>query len=1371
MNRRDLIRATAALLGIWAMSAASVSPAPAAAGATVPSEAELLRAYLPKDDLGVTRFLADHPEADGRGVLVAVLDTGIDLHHPGLLHTPSGERKIVDVYDATDNGLLDLPVLVTTRDTVLTGWTGRTLRLGPHRAADGVYRLGRLSALEVFPRGLTARLQEIRAEERRREIDAWEARVEAPPRQRDSADEADTVRIPADRAEAYREARRTADREFSDLGPVYDLVAWRSAGAWRLVIDTDADGDLSEETELRPYRERGDLALFPAPVEFSVALASIKDDGSRIVLMFDEGGHGTHVAGIIGAYYGPDDPLNGLAPGVRFLSVKIGNGRLGGGTSHNAIAKGISWAVARGAMVANISFGGTSHFDDGREVLARYLDTVVQNHGILVTMSAGNEGPGLSTVGAAGTARRTFTLGAAISPLTMMTSYSGLVSTVSAAPRSDARGSRGSADRDPAHGIRMFNFSSRGPLANGSPGIDLIAPGAAVSPLPTWLVTRNENWNGTSMAAPQAAGCLALLTCAARQEKIPISPARVDRSLRASAIPLAAAPPADEISFVEQGAGLIHLPGAYAALRALAAAFPVTPPALSDSCVVPEVGVPATRDPLTGWRVSVYNPTGEGEGIYDRNETATKPYWRTIRITPDLPERGAEPLRARFLRLVRLESTVAWMEAPPQTSVPASGTSLRVRIDPSRLRPGLNVGLLKVHTVAAAEPGGATVSRRDAPGTEVDIPVVLVRPEHVAPADLRIRRTFDLLPGERQATFVVVPEGATRMSIRLKELSADPANTYSVAATAVDLRFPPPALRGNTGLSLRRDDERTLFQRVEGGSVVELALFARWVNAGPGSLEASIGFDGLEGPGGYGSTATLGGESSPEARWGEPPVQILPERDGASVPLRAPLADTRVDVDVRIDGRVEPLALTWSVKPDTVHTISLEGPRDALLALGRGLVRLDREETVTCDLRQAPELEDFLDDCFFRLFAPTGQMVDAGNISSGPFRLRAPGDGPASGWYRIEISIFGCGRDFLRDTAFFSPEIVRSGSFGRVTPFPDPVAGRIAGADSSWSFDFPRGWTRSLYLRTRGLPDDGVFAGSLRLRDRSEAPPLLSLPLRADTRVPRAEAEPPVQEALDRLEEAARRLLSDPPSLLAHETPDREQPSADGPAGIAGSGSGADGGGDAGLAALTAALGPLDRADALQKAWDPDQAEATGRWWNRMFLRCDLHLRFAPDDPAAREAVGKLLDASERRLSKDLPEESDRRRAGRIALRRAALAVAGGDLREARRQLDRSEKFAFGGDPPEAVRATLLLAEHKPLEAIGPLGAAAASDPWNPRLARLGIRLLLDQGWTDLADEALAWWPERFPREKTAFFDLVRRRAITVPAEESRARR
>lgn len=56
-----------------------------------------LQAQMPKEDLGVRAFLEAHPEYDGRGIRVAILDTGIDPGHPYLQRTSTGERKIVDL--------------------------------------------------------------------------------------------------------------------------------------------------------------------------------------------------------------------------------------------------------------------------------------------------------------------------------------------------------------------------------------------------------------------------------------------------------------------------------------------------------------------------------------------------------------------------------------------------------------------------------------------------------------------------------------------------------------------------------------------------------------------------------------------------------------------------------------------------------------------------------------------------------------------------------------------------------------------------------------------------------------------------------------------------------------------------------------------------------------------------------------------------------------------------------------------------------------------------------------------------------------------------------------------------------------------------
>jgi subtilisin family serine protease len=100
----------------------------------------------------------------------------------------------------------------------------------------------------------------------------------------------------------------------------------------------------------------------------------------------DEVEHGTHVAGIIGAYHADTEYSTlypqGIAPAAKILPVKF-IGTSGGSLS--MAMRSVSYAVAQGAQVINASWGGTSC---SKSLLQMMSDLHSQN--ILISVAAGN---------------------------------------------------------------------------------------------------------------------------------------------------------------------------------------------------------------------------------------------------------------------------------------------------------------------------------------------------------------------------------------------------------------------------------------------------------------------------------------------------------------------------------------------------------------------------------------------------------------------------------------------------------------------------------------------------------------------------------------------------------------------------------------------------------------------------------------------------------------------------------------------------------------------------------------------------------------------------------------------------------------------
>jgi minor extracellular serine protease Vpr len=121
----------------------------------------------------------------------------------------------------------------------------------------------------------------------------------------------------------------------------------------------------------------------------------------------DTNGHGTEVSGIIAS----DGELSGIAPKSSIFAYKVSDD--GENVSSDLIIKAINMAIEDDVDIINISLGvnrTNSKIDD-------VVSKATQN-GILVVAAAGNDGPGLETIGSPGQSSDAITVGATYNNIT-----------------------------------------------------------------------------------------------------------------------------------------------------------------------------------------------------------------------------------------------------------------------------------------------------------------------------------------------------------------------------------------------------------------------------------------------------------------------------------------------------------------------------------------------------------------------------------------------------------------------------------------------------------------------------------------------------------------------------------------------------------------------------------------------------------------------------------------------------------------------------------------------------------------------------------------------------------------------------------------
>ncbi len=124
-------------------------------------------------------------------------------------------------------------------------------------------------------------------------------------------------------------------------------------------------------------------------------------------LPMDNNGHGTQVAGVIAA----EGIVKGVAPKAKILAYKVSED--GDAVSSDLIIKAIEKAIEDGANIINISLGVNKTNVEIDDAVTKALDKE-----IFVVTAAGNDGPGLGTIGSPGKNFGSVTVGATYNNLT-----------------------------------------------------------------------------------------------------------------------------------------------------------------------------------------------------------------------------------------------------------------------------------------------------------------------------------------------------------------------------------------------------------------------------------------------------------------------------------------------------------------------------------------------------------------------------------------------------------------------------------------------------------------------------------------------------------------------------------------------------------------------------------------------------------------------------------------------------------------------------------------------------------------------------------------------------------------------------------------
>lgn len=282
-------------------------------------------------------------------------------------------------------------------------------------------------------------------------------------------------------------------------------------------LRADREQDLSAEEAADILKKLAEDADNDRPIHWELVEKFIKIDPKTP----PRGGHGTHVAGIIGANGGAAY-VDGMCPDIKFYDFRVLAKSLE--DTEFAIIAALQYIRYLNERYTYISIHGVNlslsiphdvrNFACGRTPICNECERLVES-GVVVVAAAGNLG------------YQRFE--------TKEGSYEGYTAfSITDPGNTDGVITVGATHRFRPHTYGVSFFSSRGPTGDGRLKPDLVAPGERIeSCLP------NQGWgelDGTSMAAPHVSGAAAMLM--ARYTELIGEPRRIKRILCESATDL-----------------------------------------------------------------------------------------------------------------------------------------------------------------------------------------------------------------------------------------------------------------------------------------------------------------------------------------------------------------------------------------------------------------------------------------------------------------------------------------------------------------------------------------------------------------------------------------------------------------------------------------------------------------------------------------------------------------------------------------------------------------------------------------------------------------------------------------------------------------